>query len=135
MRVSKQEKQEALDHLRNVVKAGSTVHTILRHCSRSGMSRAISLVVIDGDESYQIDGWASKVTGYPRNQKHDGLTIGGCGMDMGFQLVYQLSHYLFPDGFECTGEKCPSNDHSNGDRDYTPHKHGDGGYAIRQRWL
>ena len=135
MRVSKAEKQAALDHLREVLSPGDTVHTILRHCSRSGMTRAISAVMIDNGESYQIDGWVSKVLEYSRNKKHDGLTIGGCGMDMGFQLVYELSHALFPDGFTCTGEGCPSNDHSNGDRDYAPHKHDSGGYALRQRWL
>ena len=82
-------------------------------------------------------------------------------MDMGFHLVYSLSYALWPDGFGCVGAGCPSNDHSNGDRDYTPHGptdangdpedrdpgpgeardglvrhwHRDGGYALRQRWL
>jgi hypothetical protein len=82
-------------------------------------------------------------------------------MDMGFHLVYNLSYSLFPDGFGCIGRAedyrfhCPSNDHSNGDRDYTPHMsenerlgadgslctchathwHKDGGYALIQKWL
>jgi hypothetical protein len=42
-------------------------------------------------------------------------------MDMGFALVHELSGRLYPDGFGCLGERCPSNDHRNGDRDYTPH--------------
>jgi len=42
---------------------------------------------------------------------------------------------LFSGGFTCPGKDCPSNDHSNGDRDYTPHMHTDPGYALRQRWL
>ena len=75
--------------------------------------------------------------------KRDGIIMGGCGMDMGFSLVYNLSSALFPDGFECIGKgddrgafsRCPSNDHTNGDRDYSPHKHSDGGYALRHRWL
>jgi hypothetical protein len=33
------------------------------------------------------------------------------------------------------GLRCPSNDHSNGDRDYSPHHHGSGGYAVSHRWL
>lgn len=32
-----------------------------------------------------------------------------------------ISRVLYPQGFGCIGEGCPSNDHSNGDRDYTPH--------------
>jgi hypothetical protein len=61
--------------------------------------------------------------------------MGGCGMDMGFAAVYGLSYALFGKGFECTGPNCPANDHSNGDRDYTPHMHSDGGYALKHRWL
>jgi hypothetical protein len=47
-------------------------------------------------------------------------------MDMGFHVVYNLSSALYRGGFGCIGDKpvrCPSNDHSNGDRDYTPHMH------------
>ncbi len=78
-----------------------------------------------------------------------------CAADSGWQLVYNLSHTLYLDGFGCIGERCPSNDHSNGDRDYTPywhrdipkpegktsadysatHWHQDGGYALRHEWL
>ena len=54
---------------------------------------------------------------------------------MGFAVIYELSQALFPKGFECIGEKCPSNDHSNGDRDYTPHHHNSGGYALKHRWM
>jgi hypothetical protein len=61
-------------------------------------------------------------------------------MDTGFHLVYNLGYVLFPLGFECTGcdeppNLCPSNDHSNGDRDYAPHNHKDGGYALRSQWI
>ena len=135
MRVSKANEKAALDRIREIVKAGDTLHTILRHCSRSGMSRAISMVLINGGDSFHLDRLASRALGYTRNKKHNGLTIGGCGMDMGFAMVYDLSRALFPNGFECTGERCPSNDHTNGDRDYTPHNHKDGGYAISQCWL
>lgn len=76
---------------------------------------------------------------------HDAVRVGGAGMDMGFHLVYTLSRTLYPDGFDCVGlyqdnrtdgPRCPSNDHSNGLRDYGPSiRHEDGGYALRQRWL
>lgn len=68
--------------------------------------------------------------------KGDALVVNGCGMDMGFHVVYELGYTLYGrDGFICIGERCPSNDHSNGDRDYTPHAHTDGGYALRYEWL
>lgn len=87
-----------------------------------------------------ISAYVGHAIGSPQSyrnwEKSLGLTVGGCGMDMGFHLVYNLSRVLFPSGFECIGKGCPSNDHSNGDRNYEPHRHtGDGGYAIKHRWL
>ena len=130
------ERQEAVERLRGWLKPGDTVFTILRHVSRSGMTRHIGVVMlregVDLHPNYAI----AAVCDYRLNKNGDGLVVGGCGMDMGFALVYDLSRVLFPDGFDCTGEGCPSNDHSNGDRDYSPHRHtGDGGYALKQRWL
>jgi hypothetical protein len=58
--------------------------------------------------------------------------MGGAGMDMGFALVYNLSRSLYPNGFDCIGESCPSNDHVNG---YNRSHHADGGYALQQSWL
>lgn len=133
--------EEARAQLREMLPPGSKVKTILRHVSRSGMTRAISPVVDGEDVTWLVCKAFPKH--FRRNARHDGITMGGCGMDMGFQLVYTLSHYLYPDGFECIGDGgpdqwprlCPSNDHSNGDRDYSPHHHSSGGYALRQEWL
>lgn len=167
MRQSKADKARAAEHLetlRGILKPGDTVHTVLRHVSSSGMSRRIDLYRVEHDgPRYGTDlrfltGYVAAVLGYrwdDRNGKH-GLVVGGCGMDMGFHVVYNLSRVLFPDGHGCIGEGCPSNDHSNGDRDWTPHGgwkpgepdeagtvvsvraehwHQDGGYALRQRWI
>lgn len=132
---SKSDRDAAIARLREWLKPGDTVHTILRHVSRSGMSRAISLVAIAPDGGIKdLDASVAIALNMPRS-KHDGLTVGGCGMDMGFSVVYNLSSALFRDGFECVGERCPSNDHNNGDRDHTPHHHSSGGYALRHSWL
>jgi hypothetical protein len=53
----------------------------------------------------------------------DGITIGGCGMDMGFELVYQLGYALWPNGTPAP----------HGTRNGEPDTNG--GYALRQRWL
>jgi hypothetical protein len=144
------EKDEARVALRALLRPGDTISTILRHCSRSGMYRSISLVVVSKGEQLPIDRYASTLLG-EKIDRHGGIGVGGCGMDMGFHLVYSLSRALFPDGFGCPGRKtnaagvrtiwCNSNDHSNGDRDYTRHTtrhkhwHQDGGYALRHQWL
>ncbi len=175
--------EEAQADLRRMLPPGSTVQTILRHVSRSGMTRAISPVVDGEDATWLV---CKAFPFFKRDNRHGGIRVGGCGMDMGFWLVYELSHALYPGGFECIGENlepcatcggsgsrataktakgsalerhersgtpcdacggdgwtgryvgfghCPSNDHSNGDRDYSPHHHSSGGYALSQRWL
>ena len=137
------EQDEATERLREELHPGDTVHTILRHVSQSGMSREISLVTVKDGNVRDWSWLAAKAMG-DRLGNRDGIKVSGCGMDMGFHLVYNLSRTLFPDGFECIGEgegrhdRCPANDHSN-DRngaDYRPDRHhNDGGYALNQRWL
>jgi hypothetical protein len=173
-KTGKQDRDEAIARLRDLLHPGDTVHTLLRHVSRSGMSRSISVIIAapadyrnelgDTYEPVDISYFVAAATGMSLDTRHDGVRIGGCGMDMGFALVYGLSHALWPDGFGCIGEGCPANDHSNGDRDYTPHavqytaddcpgrpcgdscdhRSGEGrehwhahagGYALRHRWL
>src|SRR3990167_9299796 len=89
------EKQEAIARLRAMLKPGSTVYTILRHVSRSGMSRTIGAQVIKDGEPVDIAAWAAKAIGQPLDRDRRGVKMGGCGMDMGFELVYNLSYWLF----------------------------------------
>ena len=129
------EREDQIATLRDLLKPGDTVYTKLINVSRSGMYRVIDLFVIRDNQPMRITwGAAQLLEGY--DTRHEGAKASGCGMDMGFHLVYNLSYVLFPDGFECLGKDgCPSCDHSNGDRDYTSHCHKDGGYALRHRWL
>lgn len=138
------ERDEAIARLKETLKPGDTVYTQLKHVSRSGMQRVIQLLVLEiaGHNGKQtpeprwIGYTAAKVLQMRYDRDREGIVIGGCGMDMGFALVYDLARTLFPDGFVCVGKHCPSNDHSNGDRNYRPHKHtGNGGYALCHRWL
>lgn len=156
------EKEEARNRLRELLKPGDIVHCILRHVSRSGMFRRISLVKVGKDGSmFHLDGLIVRAGLGKFRGRDEGLVAGGCGMDMGFALVYSLSRSLYGDGFGCIGKGCPSNDHSNGDRDYTEHRaaqaaqalevrepgqvsdpsgmkghwHNDGGYALRHQWI
>lgn len=141
MNAKEKEQQEAVRGLREILKPGDTVYTNLEHVSRSGMSRVISVFLIRDNQRFNLDFQVGAACDYKRHRRYDGLTVGGCGMDMGFALVYDLSRILFPNGFECIGEgegykgRCPSNDHLNGDRDFTPHHHQDGGYALKHRWF
>jgi hypothetical protein len=98
--------------LTHYVKAGTKVYTIMRHVSSSGMSRNISLVIANGDEIMDITYYAAHALGDKliESKGHRAIRVNGCGMDMGFHLVYNLSSVLF------TGQ----------DR---------AGYVLKQGWL
>lgn len=134
-------RDEAKKTLRTLLKPGDTVKTIARHVARSGMSRSISIVISGKDGAHEITYLAARAMGDKIDPKNGGIKVSGCGMDMGFSLVYNLGWTLWPSGHPCTGKdtgprRCPSGEHSNGDRVYDRKKtHKDGGYALRQVWL
>ena len=105
-------KADAIKYLRKVLKRGDTVYTVLRHVSASGMSRRIDLYAIKGNRPVYLTGYAARAMDYPA-PKDRGITVQGCGMDMGFHLVYNLSMSLF----------CPKKyDH-------------DAAYALKHEWI
>lgn len=143
----KTEAEDARKTLKKMLKSGDTVYTTLKHVSGSGMQRTIAVLVVKRNRftrqnqilniSYKV----SQVTGFRYDSDRAGVKVSGSGMDMGFHVVYTLGEMLFPHGHPCTGKdtgknRCTSNDHSNGDRDYTKGKrHSDGGYAFEQVWI
>jgi len=92
---SKTEIAEAKAQLRKWLKPGDTVHTILDHVSRSGMSRDIRVVILRDGEALHPNYSVSVVLGLPRASRGDGMRVGGCGMDMGFHIVHSLGYALF----------------------------------------
>lgn len=123
-------KTEIANYLRTL-EPGQRVYAMITRVARSGMSRCIRIFTLDDGRMNEITHMVARACGWPMTA-NDGLRVGGCGMDMRFHVVYTLGRVLFPNGYECAGaDKCRSNDHSNGDRVYTPHLHRDGGYAFR----
>jgi uncharacterized Zn ribbon protein len=99
--------EHAKQSLLNILKDGDTVYTILRHVSASGMSRRIDLYTFRDNKPVYLSGYYAMMQG--EEPPRDGYKVGGCGMDMGFHLVYCLSSKLY-----------------GGDR---------GGYELRHEWL
>lgn len=144
------ERTEALERLRAMLKPGTRVYTKVLHVSRSGMSRRISAYVIRDGEPYELD-WLINRAGLERQHRDGGLVLGGCGMDMGFALVYGLSRAIFRDGYPCNGRdsnytptgrrskvgRCESGEHNGPDgKPYSRGlMHSDAGYALRQAAL
>lgn len=109
-KVTKTERAEQIARLRKWLSPGDTVFTVLDSVSRSGMQRQIRLVVLKCEDGKVIDLHpnyaAACVLGWPQDKRRDGIKVRGCGMDMGFHLVYELAAAMFGDG-----------------------------YALKQRWL
>lgn len=128
-KATKAEKQAAIDDLRAMIKPGDTLWTVLRHVSKSGMMRHVDVYLLAvGDDGKVRPRWLSRLIsralGYSMTTgARDSLKVPGCGMDVGFKVVYNLGAALWPNG--------------------TPQPHGTrngspdsaGGYALRQEWL
>lgn len=126
MKPTEADAKEAREFLLKTLKPGDKVYTILRYVSRSGMMRRISPIIIRDGEPNDISWHIAKLGMWQRKYPHEGLIVGGCGMDMGFHVVYELSRMLFPDGFKVDGIG-RNGDTSGWDKD--------GGYALKQEWL
>ena len=140
-RERQEERQQAIEQLRKFLKPGDTIFTILRHTSKSGMTRDIDIYIVKDNEPVWLSGYARHVVGDGKSRDGNSIRVGGCGMDMGYHIVHNLGYALFPDGFDCTmrdghgRDRCPSNDHSNGDDSYSDHHHDSGGYAFHHAWM
>lgn len=119
MKYPKAEQEEAMAYLHKVLKPGDTVICVLRSRSRSGMSRRIDFYTQDLEYlTHNI----AVLGGYPRPDCK-GLKVNGCGMDMGFNTVYNLGARMWPKG----------TDTPHGTRNGVPDS--TGGYVLKHRWL
>ena len=101
-----------------------TVFTQVIHTAKSGMTRWIKAYVMIDNEPRELTGYnlpSFAKEHYKWDDSKDAWKIGGCGMDMGFALVYDMaSHYgkIEAGGYDVLGEKKL-----------------DMGYSLNQRWL
>lgn len=117
-----QEKVEAITKLRKMLNLGQTVYTNLKSVSSSGMSRKISVYIVEEVDTFKgkenvindITWLVARALDMRRDPKTGGLIVQGGGMDMGFHVVYNLSHTVFKN-------------------DISSPK--DSGYVLRQTWL
>jgi hypothetical protein len=116
------ERERALKQLRTIARrTGYKFYCVLRHVSRSGMFRAISIYAKGKEGLIWCDGYIARagIFKMTKNRSYqDGLAVSGCGMDMGFHVVYEVSRTMYPKGFK------------DGDNDNR-----DGGYRIKHEWI
>lgn len=117
------ERAEALATLREILPPGSTVYCVLRSVSRSGMSRRIDFYRIEDNQPRYLSGLIAKVLDmrHPADSRQQGLRVDGCGMDMGFHIVYTVARVLYRDGWNDAVSGLPSTR--------------DAGYALRSEWI
>jgi hypothetical protein len=102
---AEQEKENARAYLLSILEKQEkpTLYTNLKSVSSSGMSRDMKvLAVVDGqiiDLTYYV-GKLGIGTIKERNGQRV-IRVGGCGMDMGFHVVYSVSAVLY--GYEERG--------------------------------
>ena len=92
------EHEKAVASLRNKLRPGMTVYTVLRSVSASGMSRCLDLYCIHQGEIIRLTWSAAKALDQTYDTKKQALRVNGCGMDMGFDAVHTLAQVLFGDG-------------------------------------
>jgi len=85
---------EAYDYFRTNLKKNETIYCIIKHVSRSGMTRHISFFYIRNNEPRFITPRISDFLDYKMNKYHDAIVVGGCGMDMAFSVVHHLQEEM-----------------------------------------
>lgn len=113
------EQEKACEHLRELFADDSKpeIRTVLRHVTASGMSRDISLFYVKDNKIINITYYAGIALGWRLVDRNGSraVRVGGCGMDMGFHLVYTLARTIYRS---------------------TENNHGaDVGYWLEHRWL
>jgi len=120
------------DCLKWVELAGRNILVVLKGVSRSGMLRNMDFYAIvpltekeQKEEKHKgikpkvrkvyLNNFISQLLDYKRDERKGTLKVNGCGMDMAFEVVYNLGRVLYPkgDGHTIThrnGNKSPETD-------------------------
>lgn len=100
---SKEDKARAVEMATEIFPAGATVTTIVRHVSKSGMSRAVQVLAVSESGGIEDVSWlVARALGWRLDPRHGGVRVTGTGMDMCFHLTYSLSQTLHRDGCALT---------------------------------
>ena len=101
-RMTKEEKSVQVlsrKQLHKFISKGDTIYTMVDHVSRSGMMRHIRTKVVRDGKIYDPTYFVAEVLDMRRVRDSNAIKVTGCGMDMGFHLIYNLSLVLFGDGY------------------------------------
>lgn len=109
--------KDNIKYLKQLFRRRKRVYTSLQHVSRSGMYRRIAVLVPYNNKIRNISWQVADVLGLKGTDGAVG--ISGCGMDMGFAIVYDLSRVLY----------------ANSKLSTLPLGTSDPGYILQHQWL
>lgn len=88
-------REQAIGRLRTMFPHDSVATTVVRHVTRSGMSRSISVLTTDSDgEIRDVSYDVARVLGWSLDHDNGGVRVQGCGMDMAFHMIYSMSRII-----------------------------------------
>lgn len=93
----------AIESLQEIFPSGSNAYVVQRHVSQSGMMRRLSVLSVQDGEIRDVTYLVARALGRKLERGHDfSIRVNGCGMDMHFALVYDLSSVLYGNGYALT---------------------------------
>ena len=94
MKTSLQDKQQAIEFLREYIRPDGRIYMILRHETRSG-NRVISFHAIDSTGYMRcLNRNIAKVTEYAESKSHEGVVNSAQGMDAGVDILHQCCRLI-----------------------------------------
>lgn len=111
---AQQEQESARRYLLSILERQEkpTLYTSLKHVSSSGMSRDMKVLTALDGQILDVTWYVGRL-GIGTIKERNGqrvIRVGGCGMDMGFHVVYSISSDLY-------------------------RHQDDSGYVIRHEWI
>jgi len=102
----KEDKNEIIRRLKQVFPVGSTAYTSLVDVTKSGMTRWIKVIKIEEDRPFYYSYPINTLLDCKQETRNGSqcVKVGGCGMDMGFHLIYTISSILHDDGYAINQE-------------------------------
>ena len=114
-KANKQQVKEARELLQKNVQKDDTIFFVVKRVSNSGMYRHIDFYKFDVKDTFEegenrvrkvwLSSAIAKVLGYSFKEQTQSVGVQGCGMDMGFSVIYNLAHNLFDDGYALKHEQ------------------------------
>ena len=91
--------EKAIHTLQELAPPASRIYVVVRYVSSNGMRRHMSFFAIQHNVPMCLDRLIVDAGLFPWNKARTALLVSGCGMDMGFHVVYELAYLIYKNGY------------------------------------